>query len=195
MVVVRQDISRWIEDIRARDIEAGSSDGVMQYKTRHGCFKRGVGEDWTALEPLIADTVARGVNSTDFGRVDDLGHFEESACGQIARIEFVCDFGPHTNVIRRGAVVFDDYGNALFHAEEATLGFSTPVNSLSAGILRAVGVSEVLIDQAYSHVRLNLRDEIVFTREEVFEVAGVECVRPDRPVADTWRWFPVLPAR
>lgn len=191
MHATEQGTFRKIDDIRARELEVGSSDGVMQYKTRVGCFKRGIHEDWAALEPLIRDIVLDSERSTNFGSIDDLGRFDGPSRAPIARIEFVRDLGSRTNVIRRGAVVFDSHWNALFHAELASLGFSSPVNVLSANILKTVGVPESVIDEANAYARWHLRGELVFTRENVVQRNGDEYVQSDDQVAEEWRWLPV----
>lgn len=187
VIVTTTDEYRVFRSAWYRAIELDIQDWRVQYATRIGTFKGSVGDDWRALEPLIAGIEALYVPE-DCSSSNDDPNFKGSTYGRIARIEFVHSHDQF-NVDRSGATVFDNRWNALFHVETALLGYEGSGVDLSRNILLAVGVPEELFVEANAAVASHSYDTLVFTREPVYHDDGIEFVLPNQPSLDTWTWF------
>jgi len=90
---------------------------------------------------------------------------------------------------RRGLMLFDNTGAALLHVPLALLGYSGSGPILSEQILTALGVSKEMFREACSAANYDHGYMVIFSREEIQKVEGVEAAIPRGELGE-WRWWP-----
>lgn len=150
---------------------------MPEFPTVYGTFCGSTDQDWRTLKILLA-----GINQLH-------GAENHSDVGAVARVEFfwykeVSD--PHNR--NRGAVVFDNYGNLLLHAPNALLGYGGSGPWLSEQILRAVGVSKEMFNDANGDV-WGKDYTLIFSRQYHDTATGVDLAVPYGPVRREWEWW------
>lgn len=89
---------------------------------------------------------------------------------------------------RRGLMLFDNTGVALLHVPPALLGYSGSGPILSEQILTALGVTEEMFREACGAANYDHGYMVIFSREEIQEVNGVETALPRGELGE-WTWW------
>lgn len=104
---------------------------------------------------------------------------------QIARVEL---FRGYTPDYRQGMVVFNEQGEALFHAVNAVLGYKASSASLAREVLREIGISNELFHEVNSQAALGAYS-VVISRENTEMVGDVQFASRTKCANDWVYWF------
>ncbi len=149
------------------------------------------------LGPPVFDTAYLGVVETDtfssweqvrrlLAGIDTLSRVKDSCVYSITRVEF---FWGHSSG-EQGAVFFDNRLKAQLHVMHAVLGQGGAGPALCELILQALGVPQEMFNEANSAIPNNCGHTVIFSREQIGKVEGVDTALPYGEVGE-WSWWMV----
>lgn len=133
-------------------VELSTFIGSPWYETVLPALNRSSHDDWHVLEALLTELDSAG------GMI--LGGVK---IGPIARVEFI--WKRDKSLEYRGAVLFDNNGEAIIHAMHALLGYVGSGPIFSRQIMTKLGVPVEMFNEINSSVKPYEYDTVVFSRE------------------------------